>query len=60
MNQTQINNLKVEKAVNGYIVYANENVISLQGTTKESFPIYVFETEEALFNFISTNFNLTK
>lgn len=56
----EIHNLKIEKAVNGYIVYTNENVISLQGTTKDSYPIYVFETEQALFNFISTNFNLTK
>lgn len=56
----EIHNLKIEKAVNGYIVYTNENVISLPGTTKDSYPIYVFETEQALFNFISTNFNLTK
>lgn len=57
---TQIHNLKIEKAVNGYIVKANENVISLSGSTKDSFPIYVFETEEALFTFINTNFNLNK
>jgi len=55
-----IYNLRIEKAVNGYIVYTNENVISLSGTTKDSFPIYVFETEQALFVFISTNFKLIK
>jgi hypothetical protein len=56
----ELHNLKIEKAKNGYIVYANENVVSLIGTTKESYPIYVFETEQALFEFISINFNLNK
>jgi hypothetical protein len=56
--EKKIYNLKIEKVVNGYIVYTNDNVFSLNGTTKDNFPIYVFETEQALFTFISTNFNL--
>jgi hypothetical protein len=56
----KIHNLKIEKAINGYIVYTNENVISLQGTHKENYPIYVFETLINLNQFLFENFNLNK
>jgi hypothetical protein len=53
-----IHNIKIAKAKNGYIVYTNESVISLQGTHKENYPIYVFETLENLNAFLFNNFNL--
>lgn len=58
--EKKIHDLRIEKGVTGYIVYTNRNVFNLNGTTKDNFPIYIFETEQALFTFISTNFNLNQ
>ena len=55
--EKQIFNLKIEKAVNGYILYDNENVLDLNSVTAKKIP-YVFETLEALFNFMEKNFKI--
>ena len=52
----QFQNLKIEKMANGYLVYPNENLISLNNTVRD-IP-YVFETKENLFKFIEENFNI--
>jgi hypothetical protein len=51
-----IYNLRIEKAKNGYIVYANENLINLSNTAKE--PIYVFESLSTLQQFLFEKFNI--
>jgi len=52
----QFQNLKIEIMSNGYLVYPNDNILSLNGTIRE-IP-YVFETKENLFKFIEENFNI--
>jgi hypothetical protein len=47
-------NLKIELMANGYIVYPNDNIISLNASVRE-IP-FVFETKENLFKFIEDNF----
>lgn len=49
-------NLKIETMANGYLVYPNENIVSLNNTIRE-IP-YVFETKENLFKFIEENLNI--
>lgn len=53
--ETKIYNLRIEKVLNGYIVYTNDKCISLGTIT----PVpYVFETIENLQQFIFEKFNI--
>ena len=55
--EKEIYNLRIEKVLNGYIVYTNEKCIS-SGTIT---PVpYVFETLENLNDFLFHNFNIKK